>query len=110
LPSERSDAVLLNEIRDSIRLVGDYVDGLDLATFDASLLQRDATAYRLLLIGEAAARLSPELKASLTGIDWRGMISLRHRLAHDYGSASSLILWTIATVEVPELSTAIEGH
>ena len=108
MQSERRDLGLLAEIKESTRLIGLYVGGLTLETFDRDMLHRDATAFRLLMIGEAVIHLSGAFKARLPHLDWRGMISLRHRLAHDYGSASSLILWTIANEDIAALRHALE--
>jgi uncharacterized protein with HEPN domain len=98
----------LAEVKESTRLIRLYINGLTLESFDRDMLHRDATAFRLLMIGEAAIRLSSAFKERLPHLDWRGMISLRHRLAHDYGSASSLILWTIANEDIAELQHALE--
>ncbi|MFC5372717.1 DUF86 domain-containing protein [Brevundimonas faecalis] len=106
--SERGDPGLSAEIRESIRPISLYVEDLTLDAFDRDMLRRDATAFRLLMIGEAAIHLSDGFKARLPHLDWRGMISLRHRLAHDYGSASSLVLWTIATEDIVGLRAALE--
>ena len=65
---------------------------------------------RLIVIGEAANRLSDQTRAAIPSMDWRGMANLRHVLAHDYGAASPSILWTIATVEVPELAAVVRRH
>lgn len=108
LQSERSDPGLLAEIKESARLIDLYVHGLSLEAFDRDMLHPDATAFRLLMIGEAAIHLSDAFKGRLPHLDWRGMISLRHRLAHDYGSASSLVLWTIANEDMAELRHALE--
>ncbi|MNI01437.1 hypothetical protein D3C73_542780 [compost metagenome] len=108
MQSERGDPGLLAEVKESTRLIRLYIDGLTLESFDRDMLHRYATAFRLLMIGEAAIRLSSAFKERLPHLDWRGMISLRHRLAHDYGSASSLILWTIANEDIAELQHALE--
>lgn len=102
-----SDLVLIVDIRQSATLIKDYVAGLDQRGFEADWMRRDATAFRLLLIGEAVSKLSPEFKARLPDIDWRGMISLRHRLAHDYGSANFSVLWAIVSRDLPGLSEAL---
>lgn len=108
MQSERGDPGLLAEVKESTRLIRLYINGLTLESFDRDMLHRDATAFRLLMIGEAAIRLSSAFKERLPHLDWRGMISRRHRLAHDYGSASSLILWTIANEDIAELQHALE--
>ncbi len=102
-----SDLALIIDIRHSVALIELYTGGLTQADFESDPLRRDATAFRLLLIGEAASRLSPAVISKLPEIDWRGMISLRHRLAHDYGSADFAVLWAIASQDIPALSAAL---
>jgi len=99
---------LLAEIRESIELISQFIEGLSEPTFEADPLRRDATAFRILVIGESASRMSDALKARMPDFDWRGMISLRHRLAHDYWSANFSVLWAIASREVPALAEAID--
>lgn len=99
---------MLAEIRESIDLIARFIEGLSEDTFEADALRRDATAFRILVIGESASRLSDPLKARMQDIDWRGMISLRHRLAHDYWSTNFSVLWAIASREVPLLAEAID--
>ena len=105
--SDRSDKALLAEICESIELIGQYIAGLTPESFEIDPLRRDATAFRLLMIGEAAKGLSPAVTERLPDIDWRGMIGLRHRLAHDYGSANFNVLWTTADQDVPALADAL---
>ncbi len=107
--SDRSEIALLAEIRDCIRLIESYIDGLELADFSVDIMRRDATAFRLLMIGEVASHLPETIKGRLPQIDWRGMVSLRHRLAHDYPSADTRILWAVATQDVPALTTALDS-
>jgi len=73
------------------------------------MLARDAVCMRLIVIGEAANRLTAEGKALLPDLSWDRMAALRHLLAHDYGAASPSLLWSIATVNVPELAAALSG-
>ena len=61
---------------------------------------------RLIVIGEAANRLTDDGKAQLPDLNWGGMAGLRHMLAHDYGAASPTLLWSI-TVSVPQLTDAL---
>jgi len=107
LRSDRSEDALLTEMQESIGLIAVYVDGLSSETFATDHLRRDATAYRLLIIGEAARLLPPAIKDRLPDLDWRGMVSLRNRLAHDYGSADYEVLWAIASIEIPALAAAL---
>jgi uncharacterized protein with HEPN domain len=109
LRSDRSEIALLAEIRDCIRLIESYIDGMELPDFHADIMRRDATAFRLLMIGEAASHLPEAVKTRLPQVDWRGMVSLRHRLAHDYPSADTGILWTVASRDIPVLTQALDS-
>ncbi|WAC59298.1 DUF86 domain-containing protein [Brevundimonas sp. SL130] len=108
MKSDRSDRGLLADIRESTELIARYIDGLSGDDFEADSLRRDATAFRLLIVGEAAGKLSPAVTDKLPDIDWRGMLGLRHRLAHDYGSTDFSVIWTIASIEAPRLAQALQ--
>ncbi|WP_395650887.1 DUF86 domain-containing protein [Brevundimonas sp.] len=84
-----------------------YVVGHSAESFRSDMLTRDAVCMRLIVIGEAANRLTDDAKAKLPTLNWDGMAGLRHMLAHDYGAASPSLLWSIAMVNVPELAEAL---
>lgn len=108
MSSDRSDAVLISEVRESVSLIESYVAGLTDETFHASMQARDAVCMRLIIIGEAANRLTQETRDRMPDLNWRGMAGLRHLLAHDYGSASPSLLWSIVTTSLPELAQALK--
>ncbi|MES2860033.1 MAG: HepT-like ribonuclease domain-containing protein [Pseudomonadota bacterium] len=95
------------EIIESTDLIASYISGQSAESFRTSRMCRDAVAMRLIVIGEAANRLSRDVWQMLPQMDWQGMANLRHMLAHDYGAASPTILWTIATAEAPMLAAAV---
>ena len=43
-----------------------------------------AVAQRLTVVGEAVARLTPELKAKYAAIPWTDIVGLRNILVHEY--------------------------
>ena len=107
LPSDRPDPILISELRESVAWISAYVASHSADSFRSDMLTRDAVCMRLIVIGEAASRLTGDGKAMLPHLNWAGMAGLRHMLAHDYGAASPSLLWSIATVSVPELATAL---
>jgi uncharacterized protein with HEPN domain len=64
---------------------------------------QDATAYRLLAIGEAAKALSDELKSRHPHIPWRQILGMRNILAHEYFTRESEIIWETLKVGLLEL-------
>jgi uncharacterized protein with HEPN domain len=45
------------------------------------------------IIGEAARKVSPELKEEHPEIPWRGIIGMRHLLVHDDVDIDSVRIW-----------------
>lgn len=104
----RSERSLLGEIQEAIGLIDSYAGDRDEAELRTARMRRDAICMRLIVIGEAANRLSTELKAAHSDVNWRGVIALRHLLAHDYGSADDAILWRIVSEQLPDLGRRID--
>ena len=64
---------------------------------------QDAVLRRLLVIGEAAARISPETQARFEAIPFRMMAGLRNRVVHDYGQIDMEIVWESVTLHLPQV-------
>ena len=60
------------------------------------------------MIGEAASKLSKEFRAAHSEIPWERIISLRHRLVHDYLGIEIPKVWKIVREHVPSLIVALE--
>jgi uncharacterized protein with HEPN domain len=67
---------------------------------------RDAVLYRLVVIGEAAGRLSDATQAGSPEIEWRAIVALRNRLAHAYWSVSLELIDEIIENELRPLEDA----
>lgn len=66
-------------------------------------------AERLLeILGEAATNCSETLKADHPSIDWVGIAGLRVVLAHHYHRTQPELIWQFASVEAPQLRSALQ--
>ena len=74
-----------------------------MASFTESKVVRGAVLQKLIVIGEAAARVSEDLKCRHPEIEWGDISGLRNRVVHGYFSVEWSIIWTAATEEVPQL-------
>jgi uncharacterized protein with HEPN domain len=61
------------------------------------------------LVGEAARRLSQELRDALPGLPWSKIISQRNVLAHEYGDVDPTLIWVLLEKELPALLVRLEG-
>lgn len=55
------------------------------------------------IIGEAAGRVSSELRTTYQEIPWVGAISMRNRLVHGYFEIDADRVWDAVTTELPTL-------
>ena len=55
------------------------------------------------IVGEAAARLSPETRDLHPSVPWPDIIGLRNRLIHGYDIVDFDILWDIVNDDLPPL-------
>ena len=62
-----------------------------------------AVERNLEIIGEAARRISEELKKDHPEIPWRKIIAQRNVLIHEYGDIDYKEIWQVATFHVSRL-------
>ncbi len=80
-----------------------YSDGFDLAGFESSGLNYDATIRNLELIGEAATHIPSEIQENNDDVPWRLIVATRNRLIHGYLGIDNDTLWSIIKDDVPPL-------
>ena len=71
---------------------------------------RDAILYQVVVLGEAAkAALAADrsLEAALPEVEFSPIARMRDRVAHHYWATDRDVVWSTATVAVPELRSAL---
>ena len=76
------DPDYLTDILAAARLALTYVEGVAYKEFLSETMRQDAVIRELLIISEAARRLSDDFKASHPSIRWRQMAGMRDILVH----------------------------
>ncbi len=101
--SKRPIDLLLNDIRQAIDRIEQYIKNLSFDTFSEDRKSVDAVVRNLEIIGEAANRLPDELKEKYSEIEWHKVVGLRHRIVHEYFGIDLEIIWQILHKDLPEL-------
>jgi uncharacterized protein with HEPN domain len=92
------------EALDSIpRIIGDHTE----VSFLADETLCFAVSQRLTVVGEAAARLTPDLRERHPAVPWAEVVALRNVLVHEYFGVFWPMVWHTATVEAPQLRNQI---
>ncbi len=79
----RRDQERLRDILDAIEKIERYIPR-GRAAFDNDELLQTWMVHHILIIGEAAARVSPAFRGLHTAIPWRQIIAMRNLLVHAY--------------------------
>ena len=95
---------ILIAARDALSFAGD----MSAEDFEKNALVRYAVLHCLAIIGEAAGRIAGSAAAELPGLPWRKMKNLRNVIVHDYEGVNLPVIWTIVTVELPEVVRVLE--
>lgn len=103
----RDDRLYLDDILGAADLIGQFVQRHTEAEFEKNALLHSAVFHQLMVIGEAAGRISEELKAGHPDIPWREIIGFRNVIAHAYFSLNLKRAWLTATRDVPSLRERI---
>ncbi|MGE6220496.1 HepT-like ribonuclease domain-containing protein [Nubsella zeaxanthinifaciens] len=61
----------------------------------------DAVQMNFIIIDEASKRISKGVKENNPQIDWKGIISYRNFVVHEYFGVDIKVLWSAITYELP---------
>ena len=70
---------------------------------DRSRISLLAVMKDIEIIGEAASRISGELRASEPVVPWADIVNMRNRLIHAYFDVEPEIVWETVRLDLPEL-------
>ena len=76
--------------------------------FLASEELQDAVIRNIEVIGEAAKRVSPEMRLRLAELDWKRICGMRDVLIHDYIGVDLDEVWNVASTRIPDLQTVLD--
>jgi uncharacterized protein with HEPN domain len=97
------DETRLRHIWDAGQQIVAFTEGRSRADLDSDALFAHAVTNLLIVIGEAASKISEARRAELAQVPWREIIATRNRLIHAYHDISLDVIWDSATRNVPEL-------
>lgn len=98
--SKREWKLFIEDILESIRLIKNYAENMGFDDFKKDRKTIDAVVRNFEIIGEASRFIPDEIKEKYENTDWKGIVGLRNRIAHEYFDISISIVWHIVTKEL----------
>jgi uncharacterized protein with HEPN domain len=106
--SQHDDQVYLKHMLDHAREAVEMVAGKTQADLAQHRMLELALIRLVEIIGEAATRVSSEMKSSNPQVPWREIIGMRNRLTHGYDTVDLKVLWDTIAEDLPPLITDLE--
>ncbi len=103
MPLSRRDPANLWDMLEAAEKVQEFLKDTTFEDFMREDMRRAAVERNLEIIGEAARRVSEELKQEHPEIPWQQIISQRNVLIHEYGDIDYQKIWKVVSLDVPKL-------
>lgn len=101
------DLIRLRHMVEATETIKGFVAGRRRQDLDTDVMLAFAIVRAIEIFGEAAARLSPETRASASDVPWSAIVAMRNRLIHAYSNIDLDIVWKAATEEIPAVVPAL---
>ena len=104
----RDDAVVVLDILKAARLAVTFKVDLDKVAFLSDAKTQSAIVHQLLVLGEAAKRLSDAFRSQHAPIPWKMIAGMRDKLIHEYDDVDLEEVWKTVTADLPRVIAALE--
>lgn len=104
---QQSDRIRLQHMLDSIQEALSFISGKSRADLDSNRMLVLSLIKDIEMVGEAANKMSAEVKVNHPEIPWVDIVGMRHHLIHEYFDVDLAIVWSTVTKDLPPLQAAI---
>lgn len=99
----RPEKLYLLDIVEAAEAIARFCEPVGEDEFLEDELRQSAVLQKLIVIGEAAARLPGEFRERYYEIEWEDIVGFRNIAVHEYFAILWRIVWNTAIQDVPEL-------
>ncbi len=102
----RSDKERVLDIQEAITSIQGRVDVKQ--QFDDDDMLRVWCLHHLIIIGEAAARISTSLRENHPSVPWKRIVAMRNAVVHGYFQVDWQEVWSVVEKDIPQLKVDID--
>jgi len=105
----RRDKESIIDIHFAAERIAEYLRGVDFDLFAANSEKQSAVLHQLMVIGEAAKRVSADFRRANLIVPWIGMAGMRERLIHAYDEVDLKLAWEAVAQVLPSAVECLRG-
>jgi uncharacterized protein with HEPN domain len=90
-------------------LIAKFISGRRRVDLDTDLMLLFALVRAVEVFGEAAAKISTDMRESAAEVPWSQIVAMRNRLIHAYFDINRTMVCKTATEEIPTLLPALRA-
>ncbi|MEK6913242.1 MAG: DUF86 domain-containing protein [Nanoarchaeota archaeon] len=105
---KRDYKLYINDIRESIKQIEEYMHGISEREFMKDKKLQDAVIRRIEIIGEASRNIPRALKQKNKHVPWFEMSQFRDFIVHSYFDASLQRIWRASTENIKKIKEAMK--
>ena len=100
---QKPDAIRVRHMLDACREAIGFTKGKSRSDLDKDRMLVLSLVKEVEIIGEAAAKITPETKSRHPEIPWQDMALMRNRLIHVYFDVDLEVVWETIQKDLPDL-------
>ena len=105
----RPEKLYLTDILEASEAIRRFLASVNSDEFLNDELLQSGVLQKLIVIGEAAARLPKEFRDKHPEIEWSDIVGFRNIAVHEYFAIMWEIVWETAISDIPKLHDQIEA-
>ncbi|MEW6586002.1 MAG: DUF86 domain-containing protein [Nitrospirota bacterium] len=105
----RVPALYIKDILESMGLIEQFIEGMELEDFKKDLKTSDAVIKRFENIGEATKHIPEGIKAEYPDIPRKEMAGMRDKLVHFYFGVKHELVWAAIKNRIPAIKPLIKN-
>jgi len=106
---QKPDSNRIRHMLDAIQEALGFVQGKSRQDLDRDRMLVLSLVKEVEIIGEAAVKVDPVIKARYPEIPWQDMALMRNRLIHAYFDVDLDVVWETVQHDLPELKRKLEA-